>query len=203
MGLNMTHMKPVIQKLSALALAVSLTACVSFGAADPPPFLLSLTPDTKIASGAVTSGPKSGALVIEMPDSPKKINVLRVPVQTEGTGIAYLQDAYWVDKPARLFYNLLSETIAAKNNRLVLTASQASGNAEIYLAGELVNFDLDGPSQNVTVTYDAVKLKDGAVVEKKRFEATEYAGSVEPGMVGQAMNRAANKVAADVAEWIG
>lgn len=180
-----------------------LSACVSFGGAEPPPFLLSLTPDTQVDTGAVHAGPREGALVIRPLSTPQKLNSLRVPVQTSTTGIAYLKDATWVDKPARLFQDLLTETITAKNNRLVLTQLQARGRADTYLSGELVNFGLDGPSLTVIVTYDAVKMRDDQPIEKRRFEVRETVFKAEAGPVGEALNTAANKVALEVAEWVG
>ena len=134
---------------------------------------------------------------------PQKFNNLRVPVQTGATGIAYLKEATWVDKPARLFQGLLTETIAAKNDRLVLSSVQAGGKADTYLSGELVNFGFDGPSLTVTVTYDAVKMREGQPVEKRRFEASEPVFAAEAGPVGEALNSAANKVVAEVADWVG
>jgi len=180
-----------------------LSACVNFGGAEPPPFLLSLSSDAQLEAGAVRSGEKSGALVVRLPSTPQKLNNLRVPVQTSTTGIAYLKEATWVDKPARLFQALLVETIAAKNDRLVLTATQASGKADTYLTGELVNFGLDGPSLTVTVTYDAVKIREGHPVEKRRFEVREKVFAAEAGPVGEALNSAANKIANEVAGWTG
>ncbi|AMO71025.1 ABC-type transport auxiliary lipoprotein family protein [Sphingorhabdus sp. M41] len=192
-----------LKSVGLLAATLALSACVSFGGAEPPPSLLSLSPDQKLSAGAMQSGPQAGSLVVALPAAPQKLNTIRVPVQTSGTGIAYLKDAVWVDKPARLFQDLLSETIAAKNGRLVLTATQAGGNAQTYITGELVNFGLDGPSLTVTVTYDAVKMVKDKPVEKKRFEASENVFAAEPDPVGQGLNKAANKVAADVAEWVG
>jgi len=186
----------------ALASVSVLGACVSFGGAEPPPFLLSLTPATQVDAGAAHSGPRDDALVIRMLTTPQKLNNLRVPVQTSGTGIAYLKDATWVDKPARLFEELLGETISAKNGRLVLTQMQARGRADTYLSGELVNFGLDGPSLTVIVTYDAVKVRSNQPIEKRRFEARETVGAAQAGPVGEALNRAANKVALEVADWV-
>lgn len=180
-----------------------LAGCVSFGGAKPPPSLLSLAADTKMEAGAERVGPKSGSVVVRLPSTPQKLNTLRVPVETNGTAIAYLKDAVWVDKPAKLFQSLLGETIAAKNNRLVLTSAQASGKAETYLAGELVNFGLDGPKLTVIVTYDAVKIREGKPVEKRRFEARESVFAAEALPVGQALNSAANKVISEVSEWVG
>ena len=193
----------LLTAVGLLAATSALGGCVSFGGAEPPPYLLSLKPDQKLSAGAMQSGPQTGSLVVALPAAPQKLNTIRVPVQTSGMGIAYLKDAVWVDKPARLFQDLLSETIAARNGLLVLTAAQAGGRAETYITGELVNFDLDGPSLTVTVTYDAVKMTKDKPVAKKRFEDSESVFAAEPGPVGEGLNRAANKVAADVAEWVG
>ncbi len=198
----MSQFRP-LKSVGLLAATAALSACVSFGGAEPPPSLLSLSPDQKLAAGAMQSGPQTGSVVVALPAAPQKLNTIRVPVQTTGTGIAYLKDAIWVDKPARLFQDLLSESIAARNDRLVLTATQAGGNAQTYITGELVNFGLDGPSLTVTVTYDAVKMTKGQPVEKKRFEASETVFVAEPIPVGEGLNRAANRVAAEVAEWVG
>lgn len=192
-----------IRTVTVLAGIGLLSACVSFGGSKAPPFLISLSADTVVAPGAVRSGPKTGALVVRLPATPQKLNNLRVPVQTTGTGIAYLKDATWVDKPAHLFQGLLKETISAKNNRLILSSAQAGGKADTYLSGELVNFGLDGSSLIVTVTYDAVKMRDGQPIEKRRFEASESVFAAEPGPVGEGLNTAANKVASEVAEWVG
>lgn len=199
----MMHKFRPLKSAGLLAATAALSACVSFGGAEPPPSLLSLSPDQKMAAGAMRSGPQTGSLVVALPAAPQKLNTIRVPVQTAGTGIAYLKDAVWVDKPARLFQDLLSETIAAKNDRLVLTATEAGGKAQTYITGELVNFGLDGPSLTVIVTYDAVKMTKDQPVEKKRFEASENVFAPEPGPVGEGLNKAANKVAADVADWVG
>ena len=196
-------MSNILKAVGLLAATTALGACVSFGGAEPPPSLLSLSPDQKMSAGAMQSGPQTGSLVVALPAAPQKLNTIRIPVQTRGAGIAYLKDAVWVDKPARLFQDLLSETIAVKNNRLVLTATEAGGKAQTYITGELVNFGLDGPSLTVTVTYDAVKMTKDRPVQKRRFEASETVFVAEPGPVGEGLNRAANTVAAEVAEWVG
>ena len=196
-------MSNILKAVGLLAATTALGACVSFGGAEPPPSLLSLSPDQKMSAGAMQSGPQTGSLVVALPAAPQKLNTIRIPVQTRGTGIAYLKDAVWVDKPARLFQDLLSETIAVKNNRLVLTATEAGGKAQTYIPGELVNCGLDGPSLTVTVTYDAVKMTKDRPVQKRRFEASETVFVAEPGPVGEGLNRAANTVAAEVAEWVG
>ena len=188
---------------AAAAGTALLAGCVSFGAGDPPPFLLTLTPAEQLAQGALRTGTKEQSIVVREPETGRKLDNLRVPVETVEGGIAYLENASWVEKPAQLFGRLLEETIAARNERLVLTPTQAAGQADVYLAGRLVNFGLDGPSLTVRVTYDAVKMRDGAPIEKKRFEATQAVVAAEAAPVGQALNSAANTVAGEVAAWIG
>ena len=54
------------------------------------------------------------------------------------------------------------------------------------------------------MTYDAVLTSaDGTTIRKRRFVATEAISVVEPQYVGEALNRAANTVASDVAAWVG
>lgn len=189
--------------LLVLAASVAVTACVSFGGGKTPPFLLTLTADNVVAVGSAVSGPQSGAIVVDLPVAARKVDQLRVPVQTTPSTVAYLVDAYWIDKPNRLFQSLLASTIAANKGRLVLTSTQAGGKAETTLAGELMNFGVDTQLQSVIVTYDAVRLRDGQPVDKKRFEAREAIGVVEAAPVGEALNRAANKVAKEVSDWLG
>lgn len=191
-----------LYRVAAMTGALALSACVSLGGDKPPEFLLSITADEQVTGGSEISGAQSGALVVRLPSTPQKLNNLRVPVQTSSAGVAYLKDAVWVDKPARLFQGLLVETISAKNESLVLTSAQAGGQAETSLSGELVEFGLDGPSLTVTVTFDAVKIRDGQPIEKRRFQESELVFEAAAKPVGEALNIAANKIAGDIADWM-
>ena len=51
--------------------------------------------------------------------------------------------------------------------------------------------------------FDAVRNGDGSAVVSRRFEARVSVAEPEAGFVGPALNRAANQVAGEVAEWIG
>lgn len=184
------------------ALSGSLSACVSFGA-KAPPSLLVLTATNSVENGTVKSGATSDALIILLPEVPQKINTNRVPVQVDNSSIAYLKDAIWADKPARMMQMLLMETVSAKTGRLVLNEVDAGGKAQLFLTGSLIEFGVDASDMQALVVYDAVKLVRGQVVEKKRFEARSPISSVEAAPAGAALNQAANTVAADVAAWIG
>jgi cholesterol transport system auxiliary component len=195
-------MKNIRHAIFAGTIALSLGACVSFGG-KAPPSLLVLTAANSVASGTAKSGGSSEALIVLLPEAPRKLDSNRVPVQIDDSSIAYLKDAVWADKPSRLMQSLLTETIAAKTGRLVLNETDAGGKATQYLSGSLLEFGVDATASEAVVVYDAVRLVRGQTVEKKRFEARRSITAVEPGPAGIALNAAANDVAVQVSEWIG
>lgn len=195
-------MKRIHKIALTTAAALALSGCISFGA-KAPPHLLVLTATEAVASGTAQSGDPKDALVILIPESPRKLDATRVPVQIDDSSIAYLKDAVWADKPTRLMQALLAETIRAKTGRMVLNEPDTSGKAERFLSGELTEFGINSGTLEAVVIYDAVKLVKGQVVETRRFEAREPVLAVEAIYAGQALNKAANRVAADVAGWIG
>jgi cholesterol transport system auxiliary component len=195
-------MKNIKHAMFAGAIALSLGACVSFGG-KAPPSLLVLTAANSVANGTAKSGVSSEALIVLLPEAPRKLDSNRVPVQIDDSSIAYLKDAVWADKPSRLMQSLLTETIAAKTGRLVLNETDAGGKATQYLSGSLLEFGVDASASEAVVVYDAVRLVRGQTVEKKRFEARRPVTAVEPGPAGIALNAAANDVAVQVSDWIG
>lgn len=185
----------------AVVLAAPLAGCVSFGGKAPASMLV-LTASSSVESGVMRSGAASDALVILLPEVPRKIDTNRVPVQIDDSSIAYLKDAVWADKPARLMQQLLTETVSAKNGRLVLNEVDAGGKAQQFLSGSLLEFGLDSAAMEAVVIYDAVKLVRGQAVEKRRFEARKPVSKIEAAPAGAALNDAANDVAVQVADWI-
>ncbi len=194
--------KRLRNSLCLMMVTASLAACVSFGP-KAPPTLLVLTASSGVQSGATQSGSPANALIVLQPEASRKIDTTRVPVQIDASNIAYLKDALWADKPARMMQMLLMETISAKTGRLVLNEVDAGGKAQQFLSGSLMEFGIDSASMQAVVVYDAVKLVRGQVVEKRRFEAREAVSAIEPGLAGAALNRAANTVAAEMAAWVG
>ena len=182
-------------------LALPLAGCVSFGA-EPPDQLLTLTPARSVPAGFATMGPASAALAILEPGVAQRLDVTRVPVQTSDSSLAYLKDAVWVEKPARLFQNLVAETIRARGNRLVVREGDLGGTSGTTLAGRLFDMGYDVATGSVVVGYDAVlQLPDGQV-RTRRFESRVPAAA-EAAAVAPALNQAANDVANQVAEWVG
>jgi cholesterol transport system auxiliary component len=185
-----------------LALA-PLSACISFGA-KPPPSLLTITSASAVPAGQTVSSANVATITIMVPAVSQALATQRVPVQTSDTSVAYLVNAQWVEPPARLFARLLSDTIAAKTGRVVLSTSQSLADPGARLTGELRSFGVVAGSKEAVVVYDAALMRsEGHVIEKRRFEARVPLSQIEADDAGVAINQAANQVAAEVADWVG
>jgi len=182
--------------------ALLLGGCVSFGGAEPPEKLLTLTPAVASPAGAVGEGELAQALSVAIPSTAQKLSVTRVPVQVDASSIAYLKDAVWVEKPARLFASLLAETIRAGSDRLVVGGGEHGYAASTQLGGELAEMGYDARNSSVTVRYNALlHLRDGRVLTR-RFENSIGGVTADAAAVGPALNQAANAVAGEVATWV-
>ncbi|GAB5348133.1 ABC-type transport auxiliary lipoprotein family protein [Alteriqipengyuania sp. 357] len=191
-----------ILRLSLLVAApLALAGCISIGE-DPPPALLTLTPAAQVEVGTGPEGEASGALTVMQPEVPGSLSVTRVPVQVDPSTIAYLKDAVWVDRPAKLFQNLLVTTLRQRTGRLVLDDVESRTGTSTMLRGTLREFGYDAQSGAAVVTYDAIR-ENGGRLETRRFTASIPGVPAEASPVGSALNEAANQVALDVADWIG
>jgi len=185
--------------------AITLAGCVSLGGGEPPESLLTLTSAATApqGAGARAGGEASeGAIAVLTPEAPAKLDVLRVPVTVSETEIAYLKDAYWVEKPARLFRRLLGETLRTRTDALVIDNDDAPTEPRVKLRGTLIDMGYDATSGSAVVRFDAVRTDFDGNAVSRRFEAVESGIPAEPGAVGPALNRAANRVASEVADWI-
>lgn len=193
----------ILRPLLIITTALALAGCVSFGE-DPPSTLMTLTADAGLPVGTAKSVGDGRAVTVLVPTVPQALNVLRVPVQTGPTSVAYLKNAQWVEAPNRLFRNLLAETIAARTGRPVLDIRQYSLSPGLRLAGRLTGFGLDAGASAVVVTYDATLARGGITdVQTRRFEARVPVAAQDAANVAAALNLAANRVAIEVADWIG
>lgn len=196
--------KPILAAaLTTLAALSTLSGCVSLGGVEPPEQLLTLTPAASVPAGAAAEGEVAAALSVQVPAVSQRLNVTRIPVTTGDSSLAYLADAFWVEKPAQLFRNVLAETIRAGGNRLVVSGGELEFAARTQLSGQLVDMGYDATTGSAVVRYDAVlELPDGTV-RTRRFESRVSGIPAEAGAVGSALNEAANTVADEVAEWVG
>jgi cholesterol transport system auxiliary component len=99
--------------------------------------------------------------------------------------------------------DLVAETVRRTTNRVVLDVNQTALDPGVLVNGKLQRFGYDATTGNVVVEYDAaLSTAGGAQVETRRFVATAPADGTAA-TVGPALNRAANQVAAEVAQWVG
>ena len=186
-----------------IAASVLLAGCVSLGGGgDPPEQLITLTPDATAPAGDFAGGAVSSAIVVLDPDTDRRLDVTRVPVQIDTSSLAYLEDAVWVEKPARQFRRLLAETIRAKGGRVVVEGSDVEVAGKTFLSGRLIDMGYDAQVQAVVVRYDGLLEGEGGTIRSRRFEAEVVAIPAEASAVAPALNEAANDVAAQVADWV-
>lgn len=194
-------MKP-IRLLPALAGAALLSGCISFGE-DPPESLLSLTPATSANAGSGTTATRETALALVEFEAPQRLDVTRVPVQITDSSVAYVENAVWVEKPARLFRRLIAETIRAGSGRVVIDGDDPGAMAATRLHGTLRDFGFDARTGEAVVAIDMTRSGEGSQVTTQRFEARVPGVAPEAGPVGVALNQAANQVAGEIAAWVG
>jgi cholesterol transport system auxiliary component len=192
--------------MALLALPLALSGCISLGG-KPPESLLTLNPETRAPAGAgASAGIGADAvrpvIAVMAIDTPAKLDVLRVPVMVSDTELAYLQEAFWVEKPARLFRRLVGETIRARGTALVVDGDDTATLASVTVRGTLIDMGYEAGAGAAVVRFDAVRTDAQGKITTRRFEARETGVSAEGRAVGAALNRAANRVAAEVADWV-
>ena len=199
-------MSPMLRLAAPVALALTLSACTGGllgGGAKTPPWLLTLTPLAPAPAAIARSAGPGEAVSIEAPVIPKEIRTNRMPVHSGPIAIAYVKDLTWVDTPDRLFQDLLTETITRMSSRIVLDPKQSTLDPGVTVTGNLSRFGYDAQEGMVIVRYDAAMIRAGSTaVTTRRFEARERADGTAS-TVAPAINAAANRVAMDVAQWVG
>lgn len=185
-----------------IAALLATSSCVSLGNSEAPPAFLVLTAQNSVKTNSINSSRAADAIVVLIPDVPRQLDTNRIPVQISDSSIAYIKDAFWSDKPARLMQELIAETITAQSGRLVLDDSQSSGLAQNKISGTLSRFGLDESGLYAIVRYDGIKLNSGGMIEKRRFEARRDISLIDAEQAGIALNEAANEVAIAIATWV-
>lgn len=189
-------------RLLALPLLLALGGCISLGG-DPPASLLTLSAEARAPAGpGMAAGDDRPVIAVLAFDTPAKLDVLRVPVAVSDTELAYLQEAFWVEKPARLFRRLVGETIRARGGAMVVDGDDTSTLATMRMRGTLIDMGYVAPDSAVVVRFDAVRIDAEGKVTTRRFEARETGVPAESRAVGAALNVAANRVASEVADWV-
>lgn len=183
-----------------LGAALLLSGC--FGGAKPPPTLMTLNAAQARAAETTRTAAEGEAITIAVPNVPRELETVRVPVHESEIAVAYLKDAQWVEPPAALFARLISETVSATSNRVVLDPRQFSLDPGIRLTGTLQRFGLDAGRLEVVAVYDAALARKGGGVTARRFEARVPVAAADAASVAPALNQAANQLATQVAAWV-
>lgn len=182
--------------------ALALGGCSLGLTQDPPDSLLTLEPVASAPAGG-NDAAITRVMAIYTPTTPAKLDVLRVPVAVNANEIAYLQEAVWVEKPSRLFRQLLAETLRASGPMMVLNGDENPAKAQQRLRGRLLDMGYDARDSAVVVRFDAMLTNaNGDIVATRRFEARESNVAPETATVAPALNRVANQVAGEVTRWI-
>jgi cholesterol transport system auxiliary component len=200
-------MKLLPRSLAMIALASVLGACslggLLGGGAKPPTTLVTLTPEAPEPAQIVRAAAAGQAVTISTPIVAKELNTVRVPVQVSPTDVQYVANLQLSDTPAKLFADLVAETVRRTTNRVVLDPAQTSLDPGLAVTGELQRFGYDAATGQVIVQYDgSLSTAGGNQVQTRRFTATAPSDG-SGASVGPALNRAANQVATEVAAWIG
>jgi cholesterol transport system auxiliary component len=198
-------MKP-LRNLASVIAAAALAGCslssLTGGGGKPPVLLQTLTPEAA-DPGAMTRTAAAGqAVTIETPVIANDLQTVRVPVRTSPTDVQYVTNLQWVDTPDKLFQNLVEETVRRSTNRVVLNPNQTGVDPGLVVRGVLERFGYNAQTGQAEVTYDATMSTGDGQVQTRRFVANIPADGTGPS-VGAALNRAANQVATEVAQWIG
>ncbi len=192
-----------MKKLALLLLAAPLAGCISFGGKPPKTPLLTLSP-VALPVGETQRSASAATMTVLFPTVPHELATTRVPVHQNGTAIAYVKDAIWVEAPPRLFARLVGDTISARTGRIVLSYRQSQIDPGATLSGELRAFGVDAATNEAVVQFDAVLMRgEGSGFEKRRFEGRAPLAKVDAASFGPAIDAAAHQVADQVAEWVG
>ncbi|HET8613816.1 MAG TPA: ABC-type transport auxiliary lipoprotein family protein [Sphingomonas sp.] len=194
-------MRPL--RLLPVFIALPLAGCISFGT-KPPSSLIRLTPAATAPAGETETIAPGRAVTVLVPAAPTELSVTRVPVESGQSRLAYLKDAQWTDVPARLFRDLLAETIRARTGRPTLDANGYHLAPGPRLGGRIDSFGLDADTMKVVLRFDAtLQRTENGPIETRRFEAQVPVAAPTAAAVSPALNQAANDVAAQVADWVG
>lgn len=186
--------------VASLMMLAALGGCVRIGA-KPPGMFLSLTSDAAPAAGSSSSGTLADAIVVVEPGAAAPVSVLRIPVQIDASRVAYLKGTEWVERPSRAFQHLIADTLRARGKGLVIEIDRNTTGTRI--GGRLLAMGFDVPTRSAVVRFDAMKWLPDGRIETRRFESTVAGVDPQPNQIGPALNTAANKVAGEIADWVG
>ncbi len=191
-------MKTILSFAGVLALSACGPLVQVGGNAPAPESLLTVT-----ANAAPAASVSGAPLLIATPSVPGKLKTLRIPVTTSANEVKYLGAASWLEQPNQLFHQILIDTYESRSGRPAIDERNVDISPAARLSGDLLEFGLDVTAGSmVRVRYDATLTSfSGGLLATRRFETTEPVAAETGPLVADALGRAANRIAADVADW--
>jgi cholesterol transport system auxiliary component len=192
--------RPTISPVAVAAL-LALGGCVSFGG-KAPKTLMTLTTSAAVPTETVRQASDDNTVLILTPTATAAVATVRIPVYDGATMLSYVADGAWNEPPARAIQRLLSETVTARTAKVVLDPRQFGASPAMRLSGQLQRFGIDPGAMQAVVIFDAQLSRAAGKVETRRFVAKSPVATIDAPQSGAALNRAANDVAAQVADWV-
>lgn len=187
-------------QIGVLLLPLLLAGCIGGSVERAPSSLFTLAPAPAERQPARAD---ATPLILLAPTVSQALAIDRIAVEIAPGRIAYLKDARWADQPARLFTDLLAETIAARGSHMVVDRRNAALVSGARLGGRLAAIGLDASAGEAVVVYDALLAPGGGEAPRaQRFEARVKVASERPEVVAQALGAAARQVAGEAADWV-
>jgi cholesterol transport system auxiliary component len=193
--------RPQSVSLLVIGAFLALGGCLSFGG-KAPKTLMTLTTSATVPTETVRQASSENTILILTPTASAAVATVRIPVYDGATMLSYVADGAWNEPPARAIQRLLSETVTARTTKIVLDPRQFGANPAMRLSGQLQRFGIDPNNMQAVVVLDAQLSRDAGKVETRRFEAKAPLGKIDAPQSGAALNRAANDLAAQVADWV-
>lgn len=194
--------------LLPLLLVAGCGPIVQVGGNAPAPAALLVLRSTAPAPDYAGPAALAETLGVAVPDVPAELQTLRLPVQVTDATVQYLAGASWSEQPNRQFQRLLADTLAAAGVPVLDTRGGGVAPAR-QLTGHLREFGLDvrpsrpgGPVVRVRYEAQLAGPQGSGSVALKHFVAEEPVASEQPAAVAAALNRAANRLAGEVAGWV-
>lgn len=192
-----------------LAPALLLAACgplVQVGGNAPKPEALYTLSAEPAGSGQAAPVARGGRVVmVAAPAVTGALQTLRVPVEVGDTRLQYLTGAQWVEAPSKLLQRVVIDRMNASG--LTAIGPGVNDGAQRVVASTLRRFGLDARTPGALqagARVDAVLTDaDGRLIATRSFEAVEPVASDQPQAVVQGLNRAANRLAAEITAWAG
>ncbi len=188
-------------RFAVLGAALALGGCISFGP-KAPKTLLTMTTSATVPVNAVRTATASNTLLILTPTATAAVATTRIPVYDGSSTLAYVADGAWNELPTRALQRVLSETVTAKTSKIVLDPRQFGASPAMRLSGQLQRFGIEPAQMTAVIVFDAQLSREADRVETRRFEARAPLGAITGVESGVALNRAANDLAGQVADWV-